>query len=1108
MSKGIIANSMMNGAAGMLLLLTGFLSSIITARLLGPEANGIIAFSLWLVVTGASIAELGSSITLGKTLPQLQADGFDARRRLGFASLLVTVMLCSTVVLLGLYTLFFLTSEEMHWAKTAPSIAYVTAALFFVQSIGSFVKFYLISERRLGDFFRLAIGVCILQLVGVGAGAIFYGVEGVLVGYLLGQLVFFVATLPILFTKRDRCGVPLKYLATSSVMISTQFLIDSIFLNRVEILFLQQFWSVEMVGFYAVGLSIANIALQLPIQMTGSLLPYYSERRHASDDRALPVEVFAAVTRSMAYIILPMSFGLAAISGELVRVIFGEAFERSGTVVALLALAAPSYTFMQTLSLYLLSMDRVRDRVRVSVVAAAIMTVGCLAVIPYFAAEGAAVVRIAVFTIMCVIMVRQTGFGKQLSGLYVSLLKTVTSAAICACIAVVVLHFLNGSIGLLIAITAGGLGYIVALNILNVIPSEDAEVMLSIVDKMPSSLKGRARKAVEFIAPVNRDRAEETAPADVQSDEDLYAGTADGAGREAALPFASDQTVALYKPETTGVRKRSTAVLFINPWGFEEMCTRRFFRVAAEHFADVGVPSLRFDYPGTGDALDLGAAPASLAVWEDSIRAHASKLKELSGCDRIIFVAQGLGATLAQRIGQTIDGLDAVVMLAPVLNGRSYLRELSAWSKFINHHLGLTEDDLPKDQHIIAGLVLPDGIAAELSKLKIGTPEQIAAPRYLILERPARADETAFADGLSALGAAVEQRSFDGYDDLVTDPLFAKVPLGTVHMLAEWMDAQTSLDNSEVRSVQIVDAGVLKGNGFEEVPVRFGEFNHLVGVICRPIGPASGNAVLFLSTAYDRHCGWGRTIVDMARNLALEGIASLRFDSANAGDSPPRPDAPAQILYSATQNEDARAAVDLLETVVPGPLMVAGRCSGGYLAIRAAVADDRLKAAVSINPFVFYWDPDLAVEKRHVVSVPRSFEDYGERLASMDTFKRLIRGEIDIKAAIKNVVIAFARRMSVRIAPLIEYLPGRRHTAVEVKRSFSIFGKRKVPLTLIYSEGDVGLEHMYFHFGPGGRKFARHPNVRLVMLADADHNLTPPESRRTVFQEIVRLAKG
>ncbi len=65
-----------------------------------------------------------------------------------------------------------------------------------------------------------------------------------------------------------------------------------------------------------------------------------------------------------------------------------------------------------------------------------------------------------------------------------------------------------------------------------------------------------------------------------------------------------------------------------------------------------------------------------------------------------------------------------------------------------------------------------------------------------------------------------------------------------------------------------------------------------------------------------------------------------------------------------------------------------------------------------------------------------------------------------------------------------------------------------MPLTLIYSEADVGLDHMYFHFGPGGRKLQRYPNVRLVMLQDADHNLTPLESRRIVLEEIAKLAKA
>ena len=80
-----------------------------------------------------------------------------------------------------------------------------------------------------------------------------------------------------------------------------------------------------------------------------------------------------------------------------------------------------------------------------------------------------------------------------------------------------------------------------------------------------------------------------------------------------------------------------------------------------------------------------------------------------------------------------------------------------------------------------------------------------------------------------------------------------------------------------------------------------------------------------------------------------------------------------------------------------------------------------------------------------------------QRLARLDTLKRLLRGQVDVVAALQNIVIAAGRRLSPWIAPLLELLPDRRQIAREVRHSFALFGKRKVPLTLIYSEGDVGL---------------------------------------------------
>ncbi len=262
-------------------------------------------------------------------------------------------------------------------------------------------------------------------------------------------------------------------------------------------------------------------------------------------------------------------------------------------------------------------------------------------------------------------------------------------------------------------------------------------------------------------------------------------------------------------------------------------------------------------------------------------------------------------------------------MLAPVLSGRAYLRELNMWSKIIDADLGLGKEHVQTAKVQIAGLVMPEEIAAELGKLNIASPQGLAASRYLILERPAKAEDTGFADALKALGADVEQKAFEGYDELATNPLFAKTPMAVVALLTTWLEATTTETSAAHSLSGDRQPAACVYDDFAETPVRFGSHNHLVGVVSQPLGEIKGNAVLFLSTAYDRHAYWGRTTVDMARELARQGVVSLRFDSANVGDSPPRPDAPEQVLYSDTQTGDAVAALDLLEGVVAYPVMVA-----------------------------------------------------------------------------------------------------------------------------------------------------------------------------------------
>ncbi|TCR90090.1 polysaccharide biosynthesis C-terminal domain-containing protein [Rhizobium sp. BK376] len=501
MTKSIMANSALNAAAGLTLLATGFACSIIAARLLGPQANGVIAFSLWLVTTGSLVAELGTGITLLRLLPQLKVQGYSAEERRGFAAYLMQPTIVSTLILLVGYTLFQLAAENQHWATDEPSVIVVTGVLFLTQSLGAYTKNYLIGEQQLTGFFRLTIWSSVLQLATVLIGAIFFGIGGALAGYVAGALPMFFYTLRVAAARKNACGIGLGYLVNSSLILSVEFINSSVFLNRIELVFLQKYWGIEAVGFYAVGLSVANLALQLPVQLSGSLLPYYSEKIHSQGSAKLPISVFDGVVRSISYITLPMSFGLAAIAPALVVAVFGKPFEPSGNMVALLALTATPYVFMQICTQYFYSMDRMRERTIIGIVASVVMVLGCLAAVPSWGGEGAALVRLVAFTVMCVLMVRRMEFEGSMQAMFMTIVKVTAASVLCAVVAYGFIHAMPTMPGLVIAIAAGALIYFLVLRLLNAVPQDDIEILQQIAARLPRRAHPFANHALALLAP-------------------------------------------------------------------------------------------------------------------------------------------------------------------------------------------------------------------------------------------------------------------------------------------------------------------------------------------------------------------------------------------------------------------------------------------------------------------------------------------------------------------------------------------------------------------------------------------------------------------------------
>ncbi|MFK0164711.1 alpha/beta fold hydrolase [Rhizobium sp. NPDC090279] len=570
--------------------------------------------------------------------------------------------------------------------------------------------------------------------------------------------------------------------------------------------------------------------------------------------------------------------------------------------------------------------------------------------------------------------------------------------------------------------------------------------------------------------------------------------------RSAATPATFAGTVGLF---TSAIApSRGTAVLFLSPWGFEEMCVRKFWRILAEDLADIGLASLRFDYAGTGDALDAADEGEGLTLWQETALAAAAELKALSGCKRLILVSQGLGGTIAAALAERLAGVDGIAFLAPVISGRAYLRELTVWSRMIDESMGLAEAQRLAEGVTVASLRMPDSAADAIRKLNLMTLDRLGTPNCLVLTRPGRPGDADFARHLETLAPQVAQASYEGYDDLVSNPTVATMPTAAGRNIIEWVQSVAAVPGEIAATDPALPvAQPLVGEGFRETPLRFGAESRLFGILCEPEGSRTGATALLLTTAYDRSAGWGRMSVTMARTLARDGIASLRFDTANVGDSPPLSGAPEQVLYSREQHRDVAEALDLLEKRNLLPAYVVGRCSGGYLAFQAAVRDARCGGLITVNPYSFHWDESRSVDEA-LRFAPRSLETYGRKLLQMETLKRLFGGQIDAKSAIYNMATGLRRRAARTGRQLLGAFPVFAAAQGPVLGGFRTLARRGVDMSLIYSAHDIGLDHLHDQFGENGVGLKHFPDIRLTIIPEADHNLTPPYARKVYLKEV------
>lgn len=550
-------------------------------------------------------------------------------------------------------------------------------------------------------------------------------------------------------------------------------------------------------------------------------------------------------------------------------------------------------------------------------------------------------------------------------------------------------------------------------------------------------------------------------------------------------------------------QQAALGMVICNPFGFEEVCAHRSLTSLASEVALAGMPALRFDYAGCGNSSGDEFDADTLSRWIASIHHAVDTLKQLTGVQRVCLVGLRLGGTLATLAAVAREDVEALVCIAPVIQGRLFVREMRVLSAAGAAPSGVPAAEFPGILEA-AGFFLSDETAQALAEVDLRKLDKRPAKSMVIVERDDMPPSPHWAQTLAGLGTEVRSESWPGYAGMMADPQRAQLPsamvAGIVAAMSQWSRA---LPSNGAGGAQLPMETSFETDTFRETPVHIGAGGStLFGVLtmAKPVVQGgAGAAVLLLNSGSVHHIGPNRLWVRLARQWAARGVTVLRLDLSGIGDSRPRPQAESNVVYSEHAVADVDAALQYLRSSLgAGEYHLAGLCSGAYHAFKASVAGQVLTSTIMINPLTFFWTPGMSLDvgiKDFELQVKS--DKYRQQIFSLAPWRKLVSGQLDMGYLSRFVV----RRVSAALALCTRKITRLVGIAVpnDLSSELALVARNRVRQHFVFAEGDPGLELLRSQGGRSVQKLQADGFIHIDCIAQADHTFTRLEARERLI---------
>ena len=559
----------------------------------------------------------------------------------------------------------------------------------------------------------------------------------------------------------------------------------------------------------------------------------------------------------------------------------------------------------------------------------------------------------------------------------------------------------------------------------------------------------------------------------------------------------------------------SVGLVICKPFGYEVMCSHTSLRAFADSAADLGVPALRFDYTGTGDSADIDPHADQLQVWTKDVLAAIAELQRRTGVERVCLFGLRLGALLAVLAAAKSKSVSSLVLIAPVISGRRYIRELRMTQ--LAAQLGkdpagpaknASQDGAPaaSEGSEFSGYTLSAATLASLIEVDLATLTP-AAPDMLIIDADNHPASRGWVDVLAEQQTRVKYLTLPGLVGmLITAPQFAQIPREMIAAMNDWLRPFLT-DDERGRAQQRNSGGELAASRdilslpgddnakdtVTERPVLFTTDALLFGILTEPrADEMRRRAVILLNPGADSHIGANRMHVSLARRWARRGYIVLRMDLAGLGDSGKRPGQPDNEVFSPAALDDIRAAIEFLRSRYgASEITLGGLCSGAYHSLRAAVAALPVNRILLINPENYFWQDGMSLGDLQLADVVRNPGVYRARVLSGAAWIRLLSGNVNLWRVMKVYVNRVSLALESVLRDLARHL--RIHLPMDLGWELEDLAARGVRVIFIFAHGEPGIDLLKLQAGSSVKRLRNHCSVHVI--DNSDHTFTRKDRR-------------